>query len=542
MKYFLSLILFCVFGFTAIAQDSVEFKVKNEFYIYGDAQAIGNTIMSTHPTEAFNDATDNNDDLEMTYVDVDNDDTTFSSSKAGLSLPDNLEEVVYAGLYWTGTYNKELGIKEEFSGSLIYKSKGKRDNNINVIKFKTPESEYNTITGSVVFDGHNTKEHRINSPYVCYADVTELVKNASTKNGLYTIANVRATQGYVTGGSAAGWMLYVIYKSPTDNPKFITTFDGFALVNKDPVDVTFKNFKSIDLGDSRTSIVVSALEGDASLKRDQCAIIKADGSSFLPLGNKFRRPNNFFNSSISKNGQINTDRVPNSANTLGFDIAELSIPNYNRTIINNEVNETTIRLNTKSDRYYFYFTAFQTEISQTYFNDSPQDIVYDDNTEYANTTNNNSYANYNTNSNTKTTASSTTSSTVNSSSTSNTSSNTYATTNTSSAKKVRQRPVRKSLTSRDFYRLRDSRSAIIEGIDPGYYVVTNVFADPSNVAKWESFLITKGFKPITFINPSNNWHYVYIYASEDIQTAFTTLQDTKQENKLWDTWILKANL
>lgn len=536
MKYIITLIVFCVFSNVVISQDNIEFKVKNEFYIYGDTQVIGNTIMSTHPTEAFNDATDNNDDLEMTYVDVDNDDSTFSSSKAGLKLPDNFEEVVYAGLYWTGTYNKEAGLKEEFSGSLIYKSKGKRDNNFNVIKFKTPDNQYSTLEGTVVFDGYKTKEHRINSPYVCYADVTKIVKNSSKKNGLYTVANVRATQGYISGGSAAGWMMYVIYKSPTDNPKFITTFDGFTLVNKEPVDVVFNNFKSIDLGDSRTTITVSALEGDASLKRDQTAIIKADQSSFLPLGNNFRRPNNFFNSSITNNGEINTNRVPNSTNTLGFDIAQLSIPNYNRTIINNNVNQTTLRLNTKSDRFYLYFAAFQTEISQTKFNDSPQEYVYNqDNSDYSNSSTSNSYSSSGT---TKTTTSTTSNSTTNAHSTTNSTS----TKSTKNIKKIRKRPTRKSLTSKDFYRLRDARSAKIEGIEAGYYVVTNVFSEPSNVAKWESFLITKGFKPITFINPYNNWHYVYIYASEDIKEAFTTLQDTKQENKLWDTWILKANL
>ena len=102
-------------------------------------------------------------------------------------------------------------------------------------------------------------------------------------------------------------------------------------------------------------------------------IIKANKNEFQSLSNGARYQQNFFNSTITNNSIINRDRLPNSENTLGFDIAQLDIPNYNNSLINNSISETTLRLNTQSDRYYLYFTAFQTEISQTYFNDVVQD-------------------------------------------------------------------------------------------------------------------------------------------------------------------------
>ncbi|MGB6267709.1 MAG: hypothetical protein WBF67_01755, partial [Olleya sp.] len=269
--------------------DGVAFEAQNEFYIFGDVAVIGNNILSEDDKDAFNNQLVNNDDTKMRYVDIDSDKETFCSSQASLKLPNDFKKIAYAGLYWTATYAYEKGTRREQKGNYDYRGNGERSSVINQIKFKLPNQDYQDITGDVIYDGSTNATHAINSPYVCYADVTKLLKDAETKSGDYVVANVKATQGYLSGGSAAGWMLYVVYQSPTDNPKYISTYHGFALVNKEePLDLTFKNFKSVEKGDVKTSVVLSAIEGDAALEGDEFAIIKQRDGSFQSLSNGAR--------------------------------------------------------------------------------------------------------------------------------------------------------------------------------------------------------------------------------------------------------------
>ena len=497
----------------SVTNGGLAFKSQNEFYIFGDIAVIGNNILSQDDKDAFNDLTVNNDDTKMRYVDIDRDTETFSSSQATLTLPDDFKKIAYAGLYWTATYAYEKGTRKEQKGNYDYRGSGERSTIINQIKFKLPNQEYQDITGEVIYDGSTDPTHAINAPYVCYADVTSLLKQAENKSGDYVVANVKATEGYLSGGSAAGWMLYVVYQSPTDNPKYISTYHGFALINKqEPLDLEFNNFKSVEKGSVKTTVVLSALEGDSSLEGDDFAIIKQRDGSFQSLSNGARYQQNFFNSSITNNSIKNRDRLPNSENTLGFDIAKLDIPNYNNAIINNNTSQTTLRLKTQSDRFYLYFTAFQTEIAQNYFDD----IVQDNNPNASQTANVSpeivrsqpeTVPSYNT-------------------------------------KKKRQpySYTKRGLKSKAFRYLQNKKSTAIAGIEGGYYVVTGVFAENLRAKKWTDNLITKGFKANAFINPKNSWNYVYLLRSDTAAEAFKMAEDLKTNYRYRDTWVLKANL
>jgi hypothetical protein len=520
----LSGLLFCVMSLglvnaqetTAIDSasiDGVTFKSQNEFYIFGDVTVIGNNILSEDDKDAFNDMQVNNDDTKMRYVDIDNDPETFSSSQATLSLPEDFKKIAYAGLYWTGTYAYEKGTRKEQKGNYIYRGNGERSPIINQIKFKLPNQEYQDISGEIIYDGATNPTHAINSPYACYANVTRLLKSAENKSGDYTVANIKATEGYLSGGSAGGWMLYVIYQSPTDNPKYISTYHGFALVNKEePFDITFKNFKSVEQGDVKTKVVLSALEGDAALEGDEFAIIKQRDGSFQSLSNGARFQQNFFNSSITNNSMKNRDRLPNSENTLGFDIAKLDIPNYNNAIINNNTSETTLRFKTQSDRFYLYFTAFQTEIAQNYFDD----IVQENNPDASQTA-------------------SVSPEIVRAQPESDPSYNT----------KEKRKPYqyrKRGLGSKAFRYLKNKKSTTIAGIEGGYYVITGVFAESIRAGKWTNKLIKNGLKATAFINPKNSWNYVYILRSDTAEEAFELAEELKTNYRYRDTWVLKANL
>ncbi len=171
----------------------------------GNIVFVANTLM-TAPASSPNAANAqagigayvNNNDFSMVYVDVDSNPLTFDSSSASLSLPTG-GSVLFAGLYW--------GAESDSSS---------RDK----VLFQTPgSSSYTTITGTVI--GEDSSHN-----YSGFADVTSLVQAAGSGN--YTVANVQATTGT---NEEAGWTLVVAYGDPTDPPRNLTVFDGFALVD-----------------------------------------------------------------------------------------------------------------------------------------------------------------------------------------------------------------------------------------------------------------------------------------------------------------------
>lgn len=372
----LSLVFFTFFGYL-LAQEAIPFKIQNEFYIYGDAVVIGNNILSKDAKEPFNDPDLTNDDIDMVFVDIDNDTSTFSSSSASLTLPKSHTKIKYAVLYWSATYSYEQGFRKESGGQFFFQGKrdSKRDK-INKVKLKTANGSYKDIIGSVIFDGARDRAFTLNSPYVCMADVTKLLKNTETINGEYTVANVVATQGFVSGGSAAGWLLYVVYEAPTKNPKYITTYNGFAHVSGNPVTLKFSNFKALEAGDVKTSLTFAALEGDSALKEDECIFLNPKSKRVLLLNTLERPRNNFFNSKITYGNNALTSRFPTSENTLGFDIISMDLPETSQALVDNNTTEVEMAFNTKADRFYLFFTAFQTEISKSYYEEKKNVEVF----------------------------------------------------------------------------------------------------------------------------------------------------------------------
>ena len=361
---------FIVFAFYGLlnAQEAIPFKVQNEFYIYGDATVIGNNILSKDAKEPFNDTSLTNDDIDMVFVDIDNDPSTFSSSSASLKLPKNYNKIVYAALYWSATYSYEQGYRQESGGQFLFQGKRivKREK-IDKVKLKLPNGDYKNINGDIIFDGGNNNAFALNSPYVCVADVTKLLKNAETLNGEYTVANVNATKGFVSGGSAAGWLLYVVYEAPTKNPKYITTFNGFVHISNASLKLKFDNFKALEKGGVKTALTFAVLEGDSALIEDACILVNPISKRAIVLSTDLRPRNNFFNSKITYNDSDFNTRFPKSENTLGFDIVSMDVPNSSQPIIDNKTTEIEMAFNTESDRFYVFFSAFQTEISKDFY-------------------------------------------------------------------------------------------------------------------------------------------------------------------------------
>src|SRR5690606_23517040 len=121
--------------------------------------------------------------LNMQYIDVDNDPSTFSSSTATFSFPDaSCNQIRYAGLYWSATYPSEQ------AGQAVGTN---RQSDFNQVKFMVPGGSYVDITADeVIYDGFTSGDNSVrqNSPYACYADVTALLTALPDPTGTYATA------------------------------------------------------------------------------------------------------------------------------------------------------------------------------------------------------------------------------------------------------------------------------------------------------------------------------------------------------------------
>ncbi|MEO0058758.1 MAG: hypothetical protein RLZZ312_405, partial [Bacteroidota bacterium] len=366
-----------------IAQSEVPFAARlstGNIKLKGDIVLIGNNIISSSaaPNSAYNGIL-NNDTETGSYIDVDTDSGTFSSSTANLNITASCRKIIYAGLYWSATYPHENGSD---ATSYINLS-GTRQNDWNSIKFRVPSGAYIDLTAdnnpdpagdedSIIFNGYNAanpSQSKLNSSYSCYKNVTNLLNTLVNPNGDYGVANVRASRGFLRGGNAAGWTLVVIYESPTESTKVISVFDGFANVNNESgstsllnLDIPVSGFKTAPAPQTvRAKIGISALDGDRSVVADAVSFKAASAATFSPIADAANPANDFFNSSISVAGN-NTNRNPNSLNTQGYDLDHADISNFGNSVLPNNETSGTIRISSANDGFGVFLATFATEV------------------------------------------------------------------------------------------------------------------------------------------------------------------------------------
>ena len=245
---FLKLLFFvlCMSVFTGLAQTTIPFVKRYETAgINGDLTMIGNSNLGETVDTPYNGTTQNNF-IDMVFIDIDNDASTFNSSSATFST-NRCNRVVYAGLYWGSIAAPATPLPEE-------------------VKFKIPGGAYQNLTADVIIDR------------IYYKDVTTLLSGMSNPNGEYFVANVSTTEGR---NSSAGWSLVIVYEDPTESRKYISTFDGFSAVRNSPnnqVDFAYSGFTTPPSGSVEGRVGVAALEGDLGWFGDQM-LFKADGNA-----------------------------------------------------------------------------------------------------------------------------------------------------------------------------------------------------------------------------------------------------------------------
>lgn len=353
-KFFL-VIFFLFSGILLFAQKNKGFSEYKSFSIKGDSRVIGNNIVSLHAINPYNDVgykAKKNDRLPMVYTDIDNDPNTFSSSSANITIPESAFSIEYAALYWTAIYEYEEAVMKRRRTGYEFVPMKPRVETFNNVLLKTPESIYKPIQGSVLEDYKDS----IGRPYLCYADITNILKSTSKTSGTYTVANVRATQGHILGGSSGGWMMYVVFKDESLSKKEFKLYNGFQSVEKSKFELNISARDS-----ASTYITLGVLEGDERLKTDEISLKYSDGVLPQAIASSVRPAHNFFNSSITSGDEFFTERNPNSINTLGFDIASFNLP------INETNLEETVKLNLKTvrDKFLVFFIALQTNAEET---------------------------------------------------------------------------------------------------------------------------------------------------------------------------------
>ena len=108
-------VLFFVLMLVAISahsQTTVPFAKRYETSgINGDLTIIGNSILGESVDTPYNGDTQNNY-IDMVFIDIDNDASTFNSSSATFTTS-NCNRVVYAGLYWGAIATPASPLPEE---------------------------------------------------------------------------------------------------------------------------------------------------------------------------------------------------------------------------------------------------------------------------------------------------------------------------------------------------------------------------------------------------------------------------------------------
>ncbi|TMM29899.1 T9SS type B sorting domain-containing protein [Polaribacter aestuariivivens] len=325
----------------------------------GDISFIANNIVSkdqdgTVPNDDYNGTSEGNNRLNLNYIDIDGDATTFSSSKAQLNLP-SCSKVIYAGLYWAAVYPYKY-----------WDTKEARSDDFNEIKFKLPGGNYQNIVGDIIFDGQTSNEAE-KVVYTCYKDITSIVSNLGDANGDYYAANIKATvRGTSNTGSSGGWIMVVVYENQTEPSRRVSIFDGFASIqgggNPKSAEISYEGFNTIPVGPVKARMLVAALEGDFNLKGDQFKMEDVTGT-YQPLSTpNLNSATNFFNGSITVNDTFQTGRQPQSQNTLGFDADLFNVNNVNNKLIANNQTSAKVSMTSQGDGYWVFLNAMSIDI------------------------------------------------------------------------------------------------------------------------------------------------------------------------------------
>ncbi len=322
----------------SFSQVVVPFKTRYSSTQKGNIVHVANSIVTctgsgcgTAQAQIPPAGTNNNNDFNTAYIDIDGNATTFSSSSSVLTLP-ACSYITYAGLYWGADANSST------TGF------GTRDQ----IKFRTPAAAaYNNITADTMITT-NVGGHDM---YACYKNVTSYVSAGG--NGNYFVANVIAKTGSIKNISG-GWTLVIAYRNDLSNLRNLTVWDGYIHVtNGVSTLINISGFQTPISGPVSFEVGITTYDGDRNGSPIADSLLFNDNlGTFVAVSNVPNPANNIYNSSITYNGANVATRNPNYQNTLGFD-DDVFIPNNAlKNYLGNNQTSCTIKQTTGGENIY----------------------------------------------------------------------------------------------------------------------------------------------------------------------------------------------
>ncbi len=85
-----------------------------------------------------------------------------------------------------------------------------------------------------------------------------------------------------------------------------------------------------------------------------------------------------------------------------------------------------------------------------------------------------------------------------------------------------------------------SRNFNIAGVGTGYYIIANVFANPRNANRFVKLLNARGLSASYFINPENNYRYVYLKRHQTWTNALISYYSNLNETYDDKMWIMRV--
>ncbi|MET7028761.1 PorP/SprF family type IX secretion system membrane protein [Sediminicola luteus] len=85
-----------------------------------------------------------------------------------------------------------------------------------------------------------------------------------------------------------------------------------------------------------------------------------------------------------------------------------------------------------------------------------------------------------------------------------------------------------------------TQSFKINGVDSGYYIIANVFSNPNNANRFVKMLNAQGLNASYFINPKNNYRYVYLKKHGSWNNALVSYYSKINQSYEQKMWIMKV--
>ncbi|MDO5712943.1 MAG: S-layer homology domain-containing protein [Tissierellia bacterium] len=363
LSFILTILMIMILSTSVFAVNEAEFTQIYKKQMRGEIKIIGNTLQkpkgkTTPPVNK------NNNDFTMELVDTDGDTSTKSSSSADLEINTGAK-VAKAYLIWGATADGETNVEVS-------------DAKPPTIKFKIPGGEYEELTAGMVTTDiigstpseikgwNNLGNGGYKSAYTACADVTDLVKEKGGP-GTYWVADI--PQGTELTDRFGGWSLVVVFEDESKPLNDLSIFFGHKALSKveeEDIEITGIKTPKNDAVLGKVGMVV--WEGDAGNKGDGFLL------NDIPLSDNASPIDNFFNSRISNEGVLLTNRNPNFENNMGIDAKIINIDGK----LENNVTEARFTFKTDGDWYYPTILTSQIQLYQPEINPKKSVTVFRD--------------------------------------------------------------------------------------------------------------------------------------------------------------------